>query len=437
MNNQEQTFKLILLGSYSIAVLLLIQLLVNAFLVGSLSATLRILLAVFVILYLFTVQKIYPHSQIIAQWMIISLYLIIGLTVFFFWGNHSPIGILTLGFVILLSSIFLGSKYILRTTLLVVTGLVAIQLAVNLDLYQPDMAYVQQQSTFGDILSYAAMFTIFALTAWIASRQNETSLSRALSAEKALRQEKRLLASKLRTQERILRQAQHDEMQQLYKFAELGQLTTSLLHQLANHISVLNLDIKAFSDQKDANVMKHINHILISINDMINSVRLRIAHSNQTKKFEVTKCIETVISDVTINKNLRALKVAIKLEDYLEKKHRFIVGDPMRLGQVMTILINNAVQAIIEQGVNKESAVRILLQSNAESFEIHVIDNGIGIPTSKRAALFSPLRSSKKDGMGIGLYIAAEFIQTHFNGKLQIDSLHDKTCFKIEIPLTN
>ena len=75
-------------------------------------------------------------------------------------------------------------------------------------------------------------------------------------AEDELRIEKSLLAVRLEKRTQKLQAAQLKEMQQLYRFAELGQLSTALLHDLANHLTVLTIDIE------DIHKKQHSQHII-------------------------------------------------------------------------------------------------------------------------------------------------------------------------------
>jgi two-component system nitrogen regulation sensor histidine kinase GlnL len=68
------------------------------------------------------------------------------------------------------------------------------------------------------------------------------------------------------------------------------------------------------------------------------------------------------------------------------------------------------------------------------ALELHVIDNGPGVPDSIRDRIFFPLGSGREGGSGLGLTLAQTFVQQH-HGLVECDSVPGRTDFKILIPL--
>ena len=67
-----------------------------------------------------------------------------------------------------------------------------------------------------------------------------------------------------------------------------------------------------------------------------------------------------------------------------------IVGDPVRLKQILTNLIGNAVKFTEQGSVTLEVTVRARRRRAARSCTCCVSDTGIGIPPEKRSAIFEP-----------------------------------------------
>ena len=68
------------------------------------------------------------------------------------------------------------------------------------------------------------------------------------------------------------------------------------------------------------------------------------------------------------------------------------------------------------------------------ALELHVIDNGPGVPDSIKDRIFYPLVSGRDGGSGLGLTLAQTFVQQH-HGLIEVDSMPGRTDFKILIPL--
>ena len=69
------------------------------------------------------------------------------------------------------------------------------------------------------------------------------------------------------------------------------------------------------------------------------------------------------------------------------------------------------------------------------ALELHISDNGPGVPESIRDRIFYPLVSGREGGSGLGLTLAQTFVQQH-HGTIECDSRPGYTCFKIMLPLS-
>ena len=68
------------------------------------------------------------------------------------------------------------------------------------------------------------------------------------------------------------------------------------------------------------------------------------------------------------------------------------------------------------------------------ALELHIEDNGPGVPESIRDRIFYPLVSGREGGSGLGLTLAQTYVQQHL-GLIECDSEPGRTNFKIVIPL--
>jgi two-component system nitrogen regulation sensor histidine kinase GlnL len=68
------------------------------------------------------------------------------------------------------------------------------------------------------------------------------------------------------------------------------------------------------------------------------------------------------------------------------------------------------------------------------ALELHILDNGPGVPEAIRDRIFHPLVSGREGGSGLGLTLAQTFVQQH-QGTIECDSMPGRTDFKILLPL--
>ncbi len=119
-------------------------------------------------------------------------------------------------------------------------------------------------------------------------------------------------------------------------------------------------------------------------------------------------------------------------------------GDRAQLIQVVLNIVRNAAQALAERIAAGEGVVtlrtRVARQATIArerfrlALELHIQDNGPGVPEAIRDRIFHPLISGREGGTGLGLTLAQTFVEQH-HGTIECESMVGRTVFKILIPL--
>lgn len=119
-------------------------------------------------------------------------------------------------------------------------------------------------------------------------------------------------------------------------------------------------------------------------------------------------------------------------------------GDREQLIQAVLNIAHNAAQALTDRIAAGDA--EIIFQTRVArqltfgkqryrlALELHVIDNGPGVPDSIKDRIFFPLVSGRGGGSGLGLTLAQTFVQQH-HGLIECESMPGRTDFKILIPL--
>ena len=100
-----------------------------------------------------------------------------------------------------------------------------------------------------------------------------------------------------------------------------------------------------------------------------------------------------------------------------------IACDDGMIRQVITNLLQNAVDAMTE-AESDDKKVLIHLSVTPEIIKVVVIDNGPGLPFSRRKNLTDPYVTNRKDGSGLGLAIVKKIMEDH-GGSLDLSSATD------------
>jgi signal transduction histidine kinase len=422
--------KIILFGTLIVSVLLFTLLLISLFVLDNPNLVSRTVAGALVLLYLITIFLFLRKLKYkLAAWMLLILYASVAVVIISNWGINAPVGIIIVGFVILLSGVMLGSRYIIPVTCVLMLILFVIFILDISGIHEPNLNVLSMEPGFGDIATYVTFFGIFALIAWISENRMEQSLAKAISAERALEKEKLSLAQRLEEQIQIVRQSQREEIMQLYRFAELGQLTTAILHEMANNLSVLSLDIDDLHQENHtSNAIARTKESIKYLENMVMKVRRLLNKTNQTERFDAIKVVRDMVKELSNKPNQPGIRVSTSNNP----KFFYVIGDPLRLSQIITILVNNSIDASLQVDTTKEILITIKLSDT--NLLISVTDYGIGIPKDIRKNLFEPLHSTKQNGLGIGLFIAKQIIETHFKGDLSLDPNPKHTKFIIKLP---
>jgi two-component system nitrogen regulation sensor histidine kinase GlnL len=159
-----------------------------------------------------------------------------------------------------------------------------------------------------------------------------------------------------------------------------------------------------------------------------------------------------VVGDVNIHEVCERVRLLISSEfprgleverDYDTSIPEFR-GDREQLIQAVLNIVRNATEALSEQIA--AGSARLVLRTRIArqvtigkqryrlALELHVQDNGPGVPESIRDRIFHPLVSGREGGSGLGLTLAQTFVQQH-RGTIEYDSVPGRTNFKILVPL--
>lgn len=116
-------------------------------------------------------------------------------------------------------------------------------------------------------------------------------------------------------------------------------------------------------------------------------------------------------------------------------------GDREQLIQVVLNVVRNAAEALAGEGEivlcsRIARQVTISKKRCRLALDLHVIDNGPGIPEELRERVFYPLVSGRPQGHGLGLTLAQSYVHQH-GGLIDVESRPGRTDFLIRIPITN
>ena len=168
------------------------------------------------------------------------------------------------------------------------------------------------------------------------------------------------------------------------------------------------------------------------INEFLDSARQENSKSSMKRSlFSITDVAKTIIDSLDII----AREKGIVLEGVIPDKKIEIWGDPDKLNQVISNLVDNAIKYNRPTGL-----VQVSLEEADDSINISVRDTGIGIPKDDLGKVFDRFyRAERLDtagisGTGLGLSIVKDIVKMH-NGVISVESeINSGSKFTVALP---
>ena len=230
-----------------------------------------------------------------------------------------------------------------------------------------------------------------------------------------------------------------DDLTQLLnaqRIAAWREVARRLAHEIKNPLTPLQLSaqrLRRQAEKKSPRYEEIFEECTKTIIDEVDGLRHLVDEFSRfarmpavsKKSIEIHELLENTLSSYTLYyKN-------IAFRSRFSKDISFIPADARQLKQVFVNLIDNAIQAMGEQG---EIALQSSYDARRKALTIEIADSGPGIPQELKERLFIPYFSTKGSGRGLGLAIVHKIIGEH-EGKIKVeDNSPQGTVFIIELP---
>jgi two-component system nitrogen regulation sensor histidine kinase GlnL len=233
-------------------------------------------------------------------------------------------------------------------------------------------------------------------------------------------------------EERLIDQAQANK-----------ELIRNLAHEIKNPLGGIRGAAQLLEMEIDSRDLKEYTRVIIHEADRLQTLVDRLLAPHRRPH---------VVGDVNIHEvceRVRSLILAefprglAVLRDYDISIPDFR-GDREQLIQAVLNIAHNAAQALSERIAAGDAAITLRTRIARQvtlgkqryrlALELHVEDNGPGIPEAIRDRIFYPLVSGREGGSGLGLTLAQTFVAQH-HGTIECESEPGRTLFRITMPL--
>ena len=239
-------------------------------------------------------------------------------------------------------------------------------------------------------------------------------------------------------------QARQDREERLIDQAQANkELIRNLAHEIKNPLGGIRGAAQLLQMEIESRELTEYTQVIIHEADRLQSLVDRLLAPHRRPH---------LVGDVNIHEVCERVRALILAEfprglrvvrDYDTSLPEFR-GDREQLIQAVLNIAHNAAQALAERIALGEGEIVLRTRVARQvtfgkqryrlALELHVIDNGPGVPDSIKDRIFYPLVSGREGGSGLGLTLAQTFVQQH-HGLIECESVPGRTDFKILIPL--
>lgn len=176
------------------------------------------------------------------------------------------------------------------------------------------------------------------------------------------------------------------------------------------------------------------NMLLQHVNDVLNISRLEAGETEKIMRpYDPVAVTQELLSSLRMTASARGNRLAVAS---IDPNFSLVLGDPGKLRQILTNLVGNAIKFTNHGNITVEIEPHL----GDGSWELRVIDEGIGISESDQERIFDdfvtldPSYTRAQEGTGLGLAIVRRLVD-HLGGELGVESeAGEGSIFWVKLP---
>jgi len=179
------------------------------------------------------------------------------------------------------------------------------------------------------------------------------------------------------------------------------------------------------------------NNLVVFINDVLDFSKIEAGKLTlESREFSPVETIEDTKQRFLLPARDKSIALNYTFDEAIPK---CLIGDPVRLNQILTNLVSNAIKYTEEEGKVDVNVQLHELKSNEVTLVMHIEDNGKGMNEAEYTQMFRELSNNQSGDIfegyaGLGLTITKRLVDLQ-NGKIDVESEVGKgTKFTIYLP---
>jgi two-component system, LuxR family, sensor kinase FixL len=223
------------------------------------------------------------------------------------------------------------------------------------------------------------------------------------------------------------------------RLSVMGQMASAMAHELnqpltavANYLEAGRhlMATGAGAPERIADLMERAVGQAQRAGEIIRQLRQFVSKGETERSMQnLNQLVEEALALALVGARQSGVRVSLELDHGLPA----VILDPVQIQQVVLNLVRNAVEAM--ETVEKRE-LTISTCPVGDNIEASVADTGPGIASEVAARLFQPFVTTKKTGMGLGLSICREIVESHHGRLTASPRPGGGTIFRLILPMT-
>lgn len=223
------------------------------------------------------------------------------------------------------------------------------------------------------------------------------------------------------------------------RVSAMGTMASALAHELNQPLTGIANYLSGARRLLDARGAAAIGEVIpalalaadevVHVGEMIRRLRRMVAHGRvDVQPVILQSIVDDALSLAVPNRAFAQIEIVTDLA------RSPVAADPVQIQQVLVNLIRNGIDAMEESTAR---VLRIWSVDGSEKQRVFISDTGHGLSDEVAAGIFSAFRSTKKEGLGVGLTICKTIIEAH-GGVIGVERTgRGGTTMYFELPFSN
>ena len=216
--------------------------------------------------------------------------------------------------------------------------------------------------------------------------------------------------------------------------SNLGRLSASIAHEIRNPLAAISYSAQLLEESPDLpEADKRLVEIVLNhcqrMNGIIENVlNLSRRERSRPESIDAAQWVLRFVDEYKANHYIDSTE----LRAASQGKHLNAMVDPQQLDQVVSCLVQNAINHGHLPGEPARITIAARRLGESGPTLIEVLDRGPGIPPKVAATIFEPFVTTHEHGTGLGLYIARQLCEAN-QARLEYVPMAGGSCFRITL----